>query len=354
MPTLSQILAWDTEHLIEAANYWAKTADQWEDVFLRMRNQSHTIVWEGAGGDALRQRTAADLPIVSAKADQLREAARIARDGAGTIGAAQRRVLYAVENAHSAGFDVEEDLSVIDTRTSRTAAQQAARQAQAQVFAGDIRQRATQLLGIEHEVAAKITAATAGLASTTFPETQDYGPHIQAVDHNWKQDPAPPPQPPISREQAAAGLKDVNRRIWEHNHIEKPFIESLPPNYPRRADFHVDTELLNAEKQRYLDVLPQQHPPANVIGPGGVNLPGVPPGLISDTPAKTGQGWIYPIAPNQPGIDPRVVSVRVMESTELYPHGYIVYMNGIGQTVNPFTGQTVSDFADQYAHIPLP
>lgn len=65
--TLSQVQAWRTEHLIEAATYWSKTADQWEDVFLQMRNQSHTLVWEGAGGDALRQRTGADLAIVSTK-----------------------------------------------------------------------------------------------------------------------------------------------------------------------------------------------------------------------------------------------------------------------------------------------
>ncbi|WP_262491119.1 hypothetical protein [Mycobacterium simiae] len=232
----------------------------------------------------------------------MRQAARIVRDGAGTIGAAQRRVIYAVQDAHNAGFIVEEDLSIADTRTGRTAAERASRQAQGQVFAADIRQRATQLIGLEHEVSAKITAATIGIATTTFPETPDnHKPQIQAVDHHWKEDPAPPPQPSMSREQAAAGLKDVNQRIWEHNHIDRPFVESLPPNDPRRADFHVETQLLNAEKQRYLDVLPQQHPPANVIGPGGVNLPGVSQGLISNTPAKSGQGWIYPIAPiNQP------------------------------------------------------
>lgn len=37
--------------IIEAAYYWTKVADQWEDVFLEMRNRSHFIAWEGAGGD---------------------------------------------------------------------------------------------------------------------------------------------------------------------------------------------------------------------------------------------------------------------------------------------------------------
>ena len=197
LPTLSQIQAWDTEHLIEAATYWSKTANQWEDVFLRMRNQSHTIIWEGAGGDGLRQRTSADLQIVSGIADQLRQATRIARDGAGTIGAAQRRVLYAIQDAHRDGFNVEADLSVTDTRTSRTAAEHASRQAQAQAFASSIRQHAIQLVGVEHEVAAKITSATAGIATTAFPEPRhDRQPQVQAVDqHTFKQDP-PPPGPP--------------------------------------------------------------------------------------------------------------------------------------------------------------
>ncbi|VBA58876.1 hypothetical protein LAUMK41_03180 [Mycobacterium attenuatum] len=111
LPTLSQLQAWDTEHLVDAAHYWSRTADLWEDVFLQVRNQSHTIVWDGAGGEALRARTGGDLVIVTAKADQLRQAAVIAREGAGTIGAAQRRVIYAVQDANDAGFNVGEDLS---------------------------------------------------------------------------------------------------------------------------------------------------------------------------------------------------------------------------------------------------
>lgn len=171
LPTLSQIRAWDTEHLILAANHWSQTADQWEDAFLTMRNQSHSIVWQGAGGEGLRQRTRADQPVVSSTADQLRDATAAARDGAGTISAAQHRVMYAVEDAHNAGFNVGEDLSVTDTRTNRTAAERAARQAQGETLAADIRQRAAQLVLAEQTVAHKITAAAAGVGTTTFPET---------------------------------------------------------------------------------------------------------------------------------------------------------------------------------------
>nr|VTO96046.1 hypothetical protein BIN_B_01329 [Mycobacterium riyadhense] len=197
-----------------------------------MRNQSHLIVWEGAGGDGLRERTAGDLAIVSSKADHLRQATQIARDGAGVIGAAQRRVIYAVEDALDAGFNVEEDLSVIDTRTSRTAAERASRQAQAQAFAGDIRRRATQLVGLEHEVAAKISAATAALRAVSFPEPptapappipspRNHKPHIRAVDrHTFKQDPlSPVPGDPkdMTAAQARAAWDAVNADIARYN-----------------------------------------------------------------------------------------------------------------------------------------
>ncbi|ARG92305.1 hypothetical protein B1T50_10435, partial [Mycobacterium kansasii] len=36
MATLSQVRTGSTQHLIEAAGYWTKTADQWEDVFLQL------------------------------------------------------------------------------------------------------------------------------------------------------------------------------------------------------------------------------------------------------------------------------------------------------------------------------
>ena len=33
LPTLSQIHAWDVDHLIEAAEHWHSTADRWESVY---------------------------------------------------------------------------------------------------------------------------------------------------------------------------------------------------------------------------------------------------------------------------------------------------------------------------------
>lgn len=198
--TLSQIRAWSTEHLTNAAGYWTQTADRWEDAFLTMRNQSHAITWHGAGGDALRQRSGVDLSFVSGKADQLRQAAQVARAGASDISAAKRSALYAVEDAQNTGFDVGEDLSVSYDETGGTVADEAARQAQAVELAAQIWSRAAQLEGTDQKVAGQLTGAASGYApgvSTTAPAHNG----VQLVD--FKQDgpqPAPgqpiPPQPP--------------------------------------------------------------------------------------------------------------------------------------------------------------
>jgi hypothetical protein len=52
---------------------------------------------------------------------------------------------------------------VTDSRTSRTAAELAARQAQAQVFAADIRGRAVALVGADTSVAGDLSSAAAGI-----------------------------------------------------------------------------------------------------------------------------------------------------------------------------------------------
>jgi hypothetical protein len=98
----------------------------------------------------------------------MRSTSRIARQQAGELERLRDRVLYAVEDAYNAGFTVGEDLSVTDTQPSRTTAELAARQAQAQVFAADIRSRAGALVVADTEVAGSLTASAAGVGTTTW------------------------------------------------------------------------------------------------------------------------------------------------------------------------------------------
>src|SRR5271156_4297359 len=208
LPTLSQIRAWDVDHLIEAAGYWDSTANRWDDVYGQVWQQSLGMDWQGQARDALVDRTTADKAMVTRKSDQLREASLTARKGAGDISGVQRSVLYKVDDAHQAGFVVGEDLSLTDTQRSRSAAELAARQAQAQALAPDIRRRAAHLLAVDSEVGAKLTATAGDVGSLNFNEKPiAHDGKIQPVD--WKQAPAPTPSPGPTGQDARNVLKNL-------------------------------------------------------------------------------------------------------------------------------------------------
>lgn len=59
--------------------------------------------WRGAAADTLRTETHSDMLTTSAVADQLHEAAKVARSGAADLYAARSRVRYAVQDARAAG-----------------------------------------------------------------------------------------------------------------------------------------------------------------------------------------------------------------------------------------------------------
>ena len=166
IPSLSQLLAWPTEHLTDAADHWEAVGGRSYGVANEVWRDALSIDWQGKAADALRTATHSDMMTISAVADQLQAAAKVARSGASDLYAARSRVRYAVEDTHTAGFDVGEDLSVTDRSTGGSAAQRAGRQAQAQTFAVDIHQRAAQLVALDEQVAAKTAG---GLAESAPP-----------------------------------------------------------------------------------------------------------------------------------------------------------------------------------------
>ncbi len=213
---LSELLAWPTDHLTQAASHWEAVGRRCYGVASRVWQDSLSVDWQGHAADKLRVATYADMMTTSAVADQLHEAAKVARGGASDLYAARSRVRYIVEDARTAGFFVAEDLSVTDRSTDGSAAQRATRQAQAQTFAGDIRQRAAQLVGVDQQVAAKITSATADIRDA-FPQTHTSDTprkhnRVQAVDnHTWKQDPTPAPNPGRTASEVREAIKGLPR-----------------------------------------------------------------------------------------------------------------------------------------------
>jgi hypothetical protein len=194
-PSLSQLVAWPTEHLTGAAEQWEAVAERNYALANQVWSDALSVDWQGDAADALRNATHSDMMTTSAAADQLQTAAKVARSGASDLYAARTRVSFALEDAHTAGFDVNEEMSVVDRSTGGSAAQRAARQAQAEALATNIRQRAAELVAIDQQVAGKVTAAVAGIgdAFPRSPTPPPRKPSIQAVNnHTFKEEPAPP------------------------------------------------------------------------------------------------------------------------------------------------------------------
>lgn len=209
VPSLSQIRAWDTDHLVDAATTWRTTADHWQESFSLVASNMPApggIPWEGTGSEAAQSRASTDAIKVEELAVSLRSASTVAGNGADEMHAIRQSVLAAIGNAESAGFTVGEDLSVTSRYTDLTPAAEAARQAQAEALAADIRAKATALVEADHEVATKIASAASGIRDVTLGE----GPGVDAGSDStkrepqvfaagwqpWKQGPNDIPEPP--------------------------------------------------------------------------------------------------------------------------------------------------------------
>src|SRR5215469_14218510 len=96
-PTLSELLSWNTDHLTTGADYWEQIADRWDSAFAEVDQQIRTSGWQGAGFDAATNRAAFDKTKADNIIENLREGAKIARQGASDISAATNRLRYIVE-----------------------------------------------------------------------------------------------------------------------------------------------------------------------------------------------------------------------------------------------------------------
>jgi hypothetical protein len=187
IPTLSQVREWNTNYLTDAVKYWTDTAVMWEEHFSALVDQIGMpggTRWRGEAADAAFTRAYSDRLSVIGQADQLHEAARIARTGADDISWARDSVLRLVDAAESAGYVVGEDFSVTKPGTFPPAAA-ALLQAQAQAIAHELRTSVGTLVATDTALATKLTAATSTLGTTVFPESV-----VQAVD--FKQGPPGP------------------------------------------------------------------------------------------------------------------------------------------------------------------
>lgn len=171
--TLSQVEALDTAYLRDAADYWERTANLWEesftDVYRRVSAPGGTA-WTGFGAHGALQRSYADMVMVRDPVDQLHQATGLARRGDEALQACKRGVIGAVREARDDGFDVSDDYSVTDRTQGGSPAFRAERQTAAQAHASFIRQRVAALHAKDHEVATQLTTGLVGVGTLRFHE----------------------------------------------------------------------------------------------------------------------------------------------------------------------------------------
>ncbi len=94
--------------------------------------------------------------------------------------------------------------------------------------------------------------------------------------------------------------------------------------------------------------------PDFIVSPGGTAFP-VPKGAIGPFPADSGKGFKFTGGAGGHGLSPEASGVRLMDPTTTgkyqYPTGYGSYQNAVGQTINPYTGQTISK-SNPWWHVP--
>ncbi|VBA54405.1 hypothetical protein LAUMK191_03094 [Mycobacterium attenuatum] len=223
-PGLSQLLAWPTDHLTKAADHWVATGNRWYEVFNQIWRDSLSVDWKGIGAEAVHTRTYADQVKVGELVDQLHVAAKVARGAASDLYAVRSRVRFAVDDARDARFDIGEDLSVIDRSVGGSSAVRAARQAQAQALAADIRQRATQLVGLDQQIATRVTTIMAGVGNI-FP-----------ADNPTTTTTTSPPPPKCDPEDIAK----LMRKIDEWNKRDAELTDEINAYNREKHDFNIN------------------------------------------------------------------------------------------------------------------
>lgn len=203
VPSLSQIVGWDSAHLSLAAADWASTAEHWEHAFDGLHRGMLSpggSTWEGAAADAARARSFGDVVAVRRLADVLREAATVARHGAVELDYRKRRAIEAINDARAAGFTVSDDLSVNDSTTHSRLRADVAR-----LHALMIAARAVGLTAADREIAYRINTVTSNLDGREFVESPpDDDMHVLDVPL------APPPDPAYPMNDVIADATDLD------------------------------------------------------------------------------------------------------------------------------------------------
>ncbi|MGU3654090.1 HNH/ENDO VII family nuclease [Mycolicibacterium sp. A43C] len=187
LPSRSEIEAWTTTHLADAATAWRGAVATSEDAFDQHRQNILApggTSWEGDAKDAALHRITRDIGVVGRQNEVLLQAADTAENAVTDINAARREAIAAITAAENDDFTVREDLSVTDNRAydEKTAA---ARMTAAAEHAEDIRWTAERLVQADSLAGSQLQAKAAELEGIAFDGEGTAGgaPTVQMVDN---------------------------------------------------------------------------------------------------------------------------------------------------------------------------
>jgi hypothetical protein len=186
--------------------------------------------WLGDAADAAHDLAYADRRVVYQAADKLRDAAKIANQGAQELSHARGLALEAIADAEADEFAVGNDLSVTDTRryTTREIAQYTARQTVAETHQSYIALRAGALASADAEIGARLHASAEefrSLLPLDWTKTTDGSndTSVQALDHG-RHPQSPASDCPLSIQNA----EDVHRVVDPQPPGRHPGVKTLP------------------------------------------------------------------------------------------------------------------------------
>lgn len=171
VPGLSLVKSMSSAHLTEADTYWSHTAERLEQSFATVSAglaQPGGSAWHGVAAASAQERGNADLLTIRTVANQLHDAADIARLGATRLDASRQQVLDAVAAAEQDDFEVSDNYSVTDLWSGGSEEFQANRKKLAQQHADDMWHKASALAAADREIAGKIAGATEGIQAFSF------------------------------------------------------------------------------------------------------------------------------------------------------------------------------------------
>jgi hypothetical protein len=156
LPSLEQLIAWDTDHFSAAADWCDAEAATGVSCFDEANSNIRNAQSEGQARNNAVHSCDIDLGKVRAAAEGLTDSGKILRLLGDNERFAKKVALRAVEEAQETGYTVNFDLSVSETTESTSFEQYMERQNKAKEFAEDIRYEATSLVRIDRDMAAKL------------------------------------------------------------------------------------------------------------------------------------------------------------------------------------------------------